>query len=378
MRILFLQRQPCIRTLKYAVALRAACPDIELSFAYQGRTLGAYYGSGDELFGAWWDLGGGERPADALRRVLDDLQPDVVHSHNLPDSLTVLALEAVDGQVPVVHDVHDLQSLRTTPYNDGFPEPADPLGLERIAIEGARAVITVSPELLDVIDSAYRLPADTLVIPNYALERDLPEITGRSEGFGAPRIAYQGSLGTDGGHYDLRDIFRAIAGASLTLHVHPNRRVAAYHRIARRSPAMHVHAPLSPADLMRVLPRYDAGWAGFNSGLNRAHLDTVLPNKLFEYLGSGLPVLTLRGHRALARFVVEEGVGVVLDEASHAGEAVQATDLAGLKQTVLAARARFTFEACIGAVVDLYESLVRSPGGRISPAETPLGSGFAT
>ena len=56
MRILFLQQQPCVRALKYAVALRSAFPRIQLGFAYQGKTLSGWYGSGDELFERWWDL----------------------------------------------------------------------------------------------------------------------------------------------------------------------------------------------------------------------------------------------------------------------------------------------------------------------------------
>ena len=52
--------------------------------------------------------------------------------------------------------------------------------------------------------------------------------------------------------------------------------------------------------LLRELPSYDFGWAGFNTGLNAAHLDTALPNKLYEYLASGLPVITLAHTRAAA------------------------------------------------------------------------------
>jgi hypothetical protein len=47
-RILFLQQQPCVRALKYAVALRSEFPGIRLGFAYQGKTLSGWYGSGDE------------------------------------------------------------------------------------------------------------------------------------------------------------------------------------------------------------------------------------------------------------------------------------------------------------------------------------------
>ena len=65
MRVLFLQQQPCMRALKYAVALRSAIPRIQLGFAYQGKTLSEWYGSGDELFERWWDLGA--EPIKGLR-----------------------------------------------------------------------------------------------------------------------------------------------------------------------------------------------------------------------------------------------------------------------------------------------------------------------
>ena len=134
MRVLFLQQQPCIRALKYAVALRSAFPGIQLGFAYQGKTLSGWYGTGDELFERWWNLG--SEPLKGLRQVGEEFRPDLIHSHNLPDSLTAIALELFAGRVPVVHDVHDLQSLRRTPYEHGFPEPVEALALEQLAIEG--------------------------------------------------------------------------------------------------------------------------------------------------------------------------------------------------------------------------------------------------
>lgn len=371
MRVLFLQRQPCVRALKYAVGLRGAWPELELGFAYQGRTLTEFYGSGDELFDGWWDLGMDARPVDELRAVLDDFQPDLIHSHNLPDVLTVLALELVGHDIPVVHDIHDLQSLRHTPYRDGFPEPVDPLGLERAAIEGASALITVSPELVDVVQAGYELPERTLVLGNLALRRDrivdLPQRGGGEHSH--PTIVYEGSLSTDGGHYDLRDLFRTVADADVELAIHPSRPAPEYADLAAARRNVRCHEPLDPATLMRTLPRYDLGWAGFNATLNAAHLDTVLPNKLFEYLGAGLPVVTLRDHLALRRFVEAEGVGVVLDDVGDIGEALRDLDVASLRRTVAEKRDRFTFEAQVGEVIDLYRDLV----GRSTPLERAVG-----
>jgi hypothetical protein len=125
---------------------------------------------------------------------------------------------------------------------------------------------------------------------------------------------------------------------------------------------------LKPVDLMRRLPGYGAGWTGFNAARNHAHLDTVLPNKLFEYLGAGLPIVTLRGHRALARFVEEESVGFVLDRPAQVSEVMDGRLLAPVREHVATLRCRYTFETRIGPIVDLYRALVSRRTGTITTA----------
>ena len=352
MRVLFLQQQPCVRALKYAVGLAG---QVTLGFAYRGRTLSELYGAGDELFEAWYPLG--EEPEATLPGIVEAFAPDVIHSHNLPDALTVLALDTVD--VPVIHDVHDMQSLRRTPYEDGYPEPRDPLALERRAAEESAALITISPELVAELAARYRLPRRVLAYANYALARDLPAtLPPRRPHNGPPRLVYQGTLSTNGGHYDLRDLFAAIAEQGLSLDVYPAREVPQYREI----PGIHVHETLPLATLLQRLGEYDFGWAGFNTGLNAAHLDTALPNKLYEYLGCGLPVITLR-HRALRRMLREDGVGIALDEVGDLAAALAEVDVAGLRQRVAEARERYTVEGQIGRVAALYADVVAGDAG---------------
>ena len=355
MRVLFLQQQPCIRTLKYAVGLRSACDGLELGFAFQGRSLDEWYGTGDELFDRWWRLGA---DATELAAVIDEFRPDVVHSHNLPDRLTVLALDVTGGGAPVVHDVHDLQSLRRTAYEDGFPEPDDPVLLERTAVEGSAAVVAVSPEMLAEIRARYRVQRSRC-LANFALARDLPASVPDPDRRtrGRPRIVYQGTLSTNGGHYDLRELFQAVVAGGADLDIHPSRPVPEYQALAAGTPGMRCHDRLDPRRLLQVLPEYDFGWAGFNATLNGAHLDTALPNKLFEYLGCGLPVITL-GHRALSRFVAEHGVGVEIDGLDGLGDRLAAVDVPALRRRVAGVRWELTIEANIQPIVDLYKTVV--------------------
>ncbi len=354
MRVLFLQQQPCMRALKYAAGLRSAFASITLGFAYQGKTLSSWYGTGDELFDRWWDLG--SDPIKGLRTAVDEFRPDLIHSHNLPDSLTATALELFAGRVPVVHDVHDLQSLRRTPYEHGFPEPYEPLALERLAVEACSALVTVSDELLAEIQARYRVTAPTLVFANYALRRDLPPVLPPPERRNGhpPRLVYQGTVSTNGGHYDLRGIVRALVGEGVSLDVYPSRTVPAYAELAAELPGLRVHPTLPPARLLAALAEYDFGWAGFNSAVNGAHLDTCLPNKAYEYLCCGLPVLTLT-HRALSRLVTEGGLGLSLADIDDLVGQLSVVDVVALRRRIAAIRLELTVEANIHRLAEFYE-----------------------
>jgi glycosyltransferase involved in cell wall biosynthesis len=356
MRVLFLQRQPCIRTLKYAIGLRSARPDLQLGFACQGATLTGWYGAGDELFDPWWQLP--TNPAADLQRVIEEYRPDLIHSHNLPDGLTVVALEVTDGRIPVIHDSHDLQSLRRTPYEDGFPELEDPLALERSAVEGSAAVVTVSDEMLEEIHTRYRVPERSRVFASYATARDLPAVLPPASRIpsGPVRVVYQGTLSTNGSHYDLRELFVALVAQGVTLDIYPGRPSPAYQELADATAGMRCSEPLEPSKMLGQLAAYDFGWAGFNATVNGPHLDTVLPNKLFEYLGCGLPVLTLR-HRALERFVGEHGVGLVLDSVDDLAGRLAEIDVPTLRTRVAERRPHFTIEGNIGQILDLYDAV---------------------
>lgn len=360
-RVLFVQRQPCIKTLKYAVGLRAQMPDLVLGFAYQGRTLSELYGGGDDLFDEWFSL-----PVEAeerLAEIVEEFRPDLLHNHNLPDVLTVACQQVAGGRVPIIHDVHDFQSLRKTPYEDGFPDPPDPIAAEKAAVEQSDALVTVSDRLMLEIKARYDVPDINAVFPNFALARDLPALSDLPapmvSGERPLRVVYQGTLSVAHGHYDLRDIFEAIASTGAELHVFPGRApMPEYAELADHLPTMTLHKTLPSTELLATLPQFDVGWAGFNDTLNDAHLATVLPNKAFEYVGCGLPILTFE-HDALARWVRAEGVGVVVGSLDELPTVIARTDFGPLARRAREIRDKVTIEGAVRAVIErVYRPLL--------------------
>ena len=295
----------------------------------------------------------GERPAEALAAALAEFRPDVVHSHNLPDVLTVLALDVADGRVPVIHDVHDMQSLRSTPYEDGFDDPEDQDVLEREAVEGCAGLIAVSEEMREELAARYTLPPHTLLFANYALSRDIAQSAAPRPGRGGPlRVVYQGSLSANGSHYDLRDHFRAIGDAGLRLDVYPNRDAPAYRELARTVPGMRLMRSLAPADLMRALPAHDVGWAAFNPLRTRRTWTRRCPTR---------PTSTWRraaDRRRPPRRAAAPGArarGGRGDRPRRRAEArLEEEGLARLRERVRERRRLFTVEGHIGSLAELY------------------------
>jgi glycosyltransferase involved in cell wall biosynthesis len=361
MHILFVQPQPCIRALKYAEGLNKIHPEISLSFAYAGKTLTDLYGHGNECFKAWFPLG--DDPATRLRDIVATRDINLIHSHNAPDTLTNLCIDLFGGKIPIVHDIHDLMSVRKTKYEDGLSREEDANNWreeEQRAIERSDAVITVSDAIFNLARrQGYRLPEITHVYANYIPERFIPKWLPPVDQYIADRpirIIYEGFISSNGGHYDMRAIFQALAAEGIEVHIYPSRDNTDYQTLADRVTNIFYHSSLMPERLFREITQYDFGWTGFNDTLNRVHLDTVLPNKLFEYIACGLPVISFP-HEALKSFLVRHRLGLVIDQIPGLTESLKASEMVTVRENVRRRRRDFTVEANLGMIVNIYRQL---------------------
>jgi len=362
MKILFLEPQPCIRALKYGDGLRSREDGVRLIFAYTKKTLTQYYGHGDEFFEKMIKLEKEKLPQQ-IKKLLDTERIEIVHSHNAPDFLTVAALDASQGKTPVIHDIHDLLSIRSTPY--GSMDPRDPhvLETERRAVCECDGLIYATAGVKRVCERTYPIDQKpTLVFPNYVPRRFIPSAGGRklSEKDGKTHIVYEGSLDSVnlGGHYDLKDIFESIADQGIHIHIYSSTESQYYATVADANDYIHYHGSLKTKELLQEMKYYDYGWAGFNTDRNKRHTDTIVANKVLEYVVSGLPVISF-DHKSQREFIQKNGIGIIINGVGELSDRLrQEPELDKISHRVLGYRENFTVEGQIGQVLDFYEAFV--------------------
>lgn len=364
MRILFLQPQPCIRTLKYAQALKRRLEHrISLALAYTYHSLQSLYGYGDEFFRLRLHMDP-SRPRRTLRRILKKNKPDLIHSHNAPDFLTIAAIETANG-IPVIHDVHELLSLHNTGYyvGDGGEDLLRYKHEERMANEESDASVFATKGIGRYIEEEYETNhKPVLVFPNLMSDAMMPKrFSPKLSGVdGQVHIVYVGTVTTvKGSHYNLMETFRNIARQGMHIHIYTTWRDDAYRSLEDGDGFLHYHGHVPRRKLLREMTKYDLGWGGLNRARNRRHLRFALQNKITEYVGCGLPVVTFPNTR-VAEFVERSGAGVVVENVDELAQDLRSgrIDMEDLRETTLQTRKHLTIESRISDLVKLYQALL--------------------
>ena len=364
MKILFLQPQPCIRCLKYAQALKRRLRNkVSLVLGHTRHNLRSLYGYGDEFFRSTLRIDPARRH-HALRRILRKHKPDLIHSHNAPDLLTIAAIKTANG-IPVIHDVHELLSLHNTGYyvGDGRKKLLRYRAEERIANEESDGCVFASEGIRRYVEAEYEVnDKPLLVFPNLMSETMMPKRFPRklSSVDGRVHIVYVGTVtSVKGSHYNFMEIFRKVARQRLHVHMYTTWEDDTYKALEDGDGFLHYHGHVPRQQLLQEMTRYDLGWGGFNRARNRRHLRVALQNKLVEYIGCGLPVVTFR-NTAAAEFVNKSGAGIIVENVDELAQGLRSggINVQDLRETTLKTRTRLTIESKIDDLVNLYEEIV--------------------
>lgn len=112
--------------------------------------------------------------------------------------------------------------------------------------------------------------------------------------------------------------------------------------------------PMQPYDvLLQQLVWYDWGLVG--NCVKHPAFDAAMPNKLFEYLAAGLPVMVHQS-KLVEEFVKEEGIGVVVDSPDDVVKAFPTASK--YKENVLKARQKWCLEEQIYRLTNLYDKVL--------------------
>jgi hypothetical protein len=318
-------------------------------------------------------------PGDRWRDAVRALRPDVVWAQlNWRAVPLALAVRRAFPGLPFVW--HFKESPQRSRVRGEWPLLAELFGTadaSLVATEEERAW------LLDALPG--RLDPDRIGV----LDGDLPSAVwaGDADPTAAPTAGPARLSEADGAPHTVvlgRPLgFDAEWVADLTdrgVHVHLHGQVDApgpkgarlrwWDQAVRRAPdRLHLHPAVEPADWVRVLSRYDAGWlhrTGSRNGgdLRRATWDDLnSPARLPVLLMAGLPLLVPEhpGHRvAVDRITTEDGTRLGYADADDVAAALG--DRALLRRVGAAARAarhRHTFEAHVDHLLEVFAAARR-------------------
>jgi tetratricopeptide (TPR) repeat protein len=343
--ILFVQEAPCIRNYKTAKALRERGHRVSLAYT-KAKLSQVYPALSDDVYTECIHLGEGARQLwDISSRY------DIIHCHNEPDTLSVAAMA---GDAPVVHDTHDLISLR----EQGNGSAA---WFEGVANRGADGRVYSTPYQRDEAARMYGAAEPSLVFYNYASRDDVPAtcLPKLSALDGRVHIVYEGGVGGTP-HRDFGQLFCELAGRGFCVHVYPTFAADQVREAFSSQANIEVHPTASPREIIREMTQYDFGIIPFNLEKgNKRFLDSTIANKLFEYLAASLPVIA-SPLQSYVDYFRQNPVGVTCRTAGEIEAALpQLREIAARTDF---GQQLFTYEGEVDRMVGFYRDVIERQG----------------
>jgi glycosyltransferase involved in cell wall biosynthesis len=261
-------------------------------------------------------------------RVGATLEPAAYHCH---DQNTVLAGQLARRRAPgrVIYDAHELYPYRNRPNPCRWKSLLFEIG-DRYSARRCDAVITVNQSIAEHMGRRYEIdPVDVVM--------NIPEVGGRMHDEDAdvldlshiprPRLFYCGNITFNRGLeeavaslVELPDCSLVVVGQGRGTYADDLRSLAASVGVQDR---LHIFPPVPHQEVVRVAAQADIGLVMIKPSC--LSYEYALPNKLFECLHAGLPMVA-SDLPELRRVVLGEEVGLVCDhdDPGSIAEAVKA------------------------------------------------------
>jgi glycosyltransferase involved in cell wall biosynthesis len=246
-----------------------------------------------------------------LRNLIKDINPDLIISSSTPSSITWQVANVTRfGRIPLIIDVRDpyASSLKVGNFKPLFHKMAE--YLEKYSLKNADLIFSVTKKLKEFFISAYNINDDKIkIVPNGWIKEDnnkIEQIKFRSD------IIHIGSLG------DIADEMDSIIFASKKIiKDNPNVTIAflgcqnkdSIYRLKQISEKNMIIIP--PVAHNKVFSYLNNSKIGIMTLANSEIFKTTINAKIYEYLGSELPIVAMGPPNGeLQNFIESNNIGL--------------------------------------------------------------------
>jgi hypothetical protein len=332
--VLFLSRHCCIRVVKEGLALLNAGVNV---YFLQARVQNPEFMRVLPQMSFW------DSEAELRDKLAGLTGFDVIHIHNEPSWIGTVAKQ-VRPDLPVIMDCHDLNSERTGEHNDEEDEMVAAVDGFITPSQGYAQHINEFYSSYKPVETIYSLCNEDFYWDRFPAGDAVPRV---------PGIVYEGGITADDNHphpyRDYREVTRQLTGMGIAFHLYGanDRWNAIYQDLGAYT------YPLLPYNAMlRSLSRYDWGFVG--PGMTHRAFDHCMPNKLFESMAAGIPVIVWKAQEA-AEWVKKYNVGVVVNRIEDIAKLTP--DMAAEHRKIVRSQ-KFTMENQVGKLLKFYEQFV--------------------
>lgn len=286
---------------------------------------------------------------------------DVFHVHNEPSWFVCAVKELTD--TPVILDAHDSYLTRSTveeqlaAYEAGEPH-VRVTAEERAAFQLADGVNFVSHPMKETVASEFKLDCPISVLPSYvpkSLYRyHFKEWMGGIlyEGRVTIPVEHEGKSNGTGAYYcDYLDFAKQANAKGMNFHLYGAREDEAFKKLYE--PISYVHKGYAFNELLDQISRHDWGLVG--NTVKSPQWSIALPNKMFDYLSSGVPSVCINA-KAASELVAEHGFGITVNSVDELAE--RWAEHRECRNKLFKARSYFAMENHIHNVEELYRAVV--------------------
>lgn len=306
----------------------------------------------------------------AFGPVIEELKPDLIHANDITMINTaaqcVARMRARGERVSWLYDAHEY--VRGVDWTKPEHTTAFP-AVEREYIGRADAVVTVSPEIAELLKRDYRLPKLPLVVRNTPIRaaigtgeprRSVREVAGLTPD--VPLLVYSGWISAERGLGTAVNALPALPDCHLAIVA--GRTSPELELLLERAESLGVRQRLHVVPYVpqhAVADYLSSADLGLICSQRTLNYEISLPTKLAEYLHAGLPVVA-SDVKTLSEYVRRHGVGEVF-RADDVSSFVDTVTRAMANRRELAERiteailAELSWEEQSAGLLDLYRAI---------------------